>query len=92
MFYWAVQSNQTPHVHVNWNEVFLSVPGVHVPVVILVLEGGENTIKTAVEGIKRNTPVVVVQGSGRAADFIAYAYRESKSKEWVWQNTDTMAE
>ena len=51
------------------------------PVVILVLEGGENTIKTAVEGIKRNTPVVVVQGSGRAADFIAYAYKESRSKE-----------
>ncbi len=48
---------------------------------MLVLEGGENTLQTAAEAIKKNTPVVVIQGSGRAADFIAYAYRETRGKE-----------
>ena len=60
---------------------YQSCSGVHVPVVQLVLEGGENTLATAVESLSKNTPIVVVQGSGRAADYIAYAYRESRSKE-----------
>ena len=51
------------------------------PVVSLVLEGGENTLKTACSAIQSGTPVVVVNGSGRAADFIARAYRETKAKE-----------
>ena len=51
------------------------------PVVLLVLEGGENTLSQAVEAIKNGTPVVVVQGSGRAADYIAFAYRETRNKE-----------
>ncbi len=55
--------------------------GVHVPVVLLMLEGGENTLATAAEAIDRNTPVVVIAGSGRCADLIAYAYRVTKHKE-----------
>ena len=55
--------------------------GVHVPVVLLMLEGGENTLATAAEAIESNTPVVVIQGSGRCADLIAYAYKVTKHKE-----------
>lgn len=51
---------------------------VNVPVVLLVLEGGVNTLETAASAIANNTPVVVIQGSGRAADFIAFAYRITK--------------
>ena len=51
------------------------------PVVLLVLEGGENTLKQAEEAIEQKTPVVVVQGSGRAADFISLAYNKSRSQE-----------
>ncbi|CAD5116686.1 DgyrCDS5550 [Dimorphilus gyrociliatus] len=51
---------------------------VNVPVVLLVLEGGVNTLETAAVAIANKTPVVVIQGSGRAADFIAYAYRITK--------------
>ena len=49
------------------------------------LEGGPNSIKTALESVKRNTPVVVIQGSGRSADLIAETLyvKENKSKEWV---------
>ena len=44
-----------------------------VPVVVLVLEGGHNTLNTAYQAIKTETPVLVLAGSGRAADFIAMA-------------------
>ncbi|KAJ7365831.1 Transient receptor putative cation channel sub M member 7 [Desmophyllum pertusum] len=48
-----------------------------VPVVLLVLEGGPNTILTVLESVTRNpaVPVVVAEGSGRAADILAYAHR-----------------
>ena len=48
-----------------------------VPVVLLVLEGGPNTIRTVLESVTRNpaVPVVVAEGSGRAADILAYAHR-----------------
>ena len=42
--------------------------------VVLVLEGGQMTLKTAYKAIQTETPVLVLAGSGRAADFIARAY------------------
>ena len=51
---------------------------VPIPVVLLVLEGGENTIKTALEAVQNNIPVVIIQGSGRAADVIAFAVKYFK--------------
>ncbi|XP_068691807.1 transient receptor potential cation channel subfamily M member-like 2 [Montipora foliosa] len=47
-----------------------------VPVVLLVLEGGPNTIRTVLESVTRTpaVPVVVAEGSGRAADVLAYAH------------------
>ena len=48
-----------------------------IPVVLLVLEGGINTIQTVLKSIKSDppVPVVVANGSGRAADILAYAYK-----------------
>ena len=51
------------------------------PVVTLVLEGGENTVETAAEAVKNKTPIVIIQGSGRAADVIAEAYWKYAAKE-----------
>ena len=44
--------------------------------VLLVLEGGPNTILTALESVTRNpaVPVVIAEGSGRAADILAHAH------------------
>jgi transient receptor potential cation channel subfamily M protein 2 len=44
-----------------------------VPTVLLVLECGQGTLKTVRETINKNIPVVVIAGSGRAADLIDYA-------------------
>ena len=52
-----------------------------VPIVLLVLEGGIGTLETVREAIQRNTPAVIVKGSGRAADILAYAYQNAKEEE-----------
>ncbi|XP_060065040.1 transient receptor potential cation channel subfamily M member-like 2 [Ylistrum balloti] len=51
---------------------------VSVPVVLLVVEGGPNTIETVLNAVCKNTPTVVVKGSGKAADIIAYAYEQAR--------------
>ena len=47
-----------------------------IPVVLLVLEGGPNTIQTVLESVTSNpaVPVVIAEGSGRAADILAHAH------------------
>lgn len=47
--------------------------GFGVPVVLLLIEGGISSIMKCVMAVRRNIPVVVVAGTGRAADLMAYA-------------------
>lgn len=54
---------------------------VNVPVVMLVVEGGVNTMKTVWQAVQQKIPVLVLSGSGRAADFIAYGYMMSKDQK-----------
>ena len=42
--------------------------------VCILVEGGQNTIKQAYEAVKHDSPVVVVDKSGRAADMMAIAF------------------
>jgi len=42
------------------------------------LEGGYTTLLTAFKAIETDTPVLVLAGSGRAADFIAEAYEQDE--------------
>ncbi|XP_075245141.1 transient receptor potential cation channel subfamily M member-like 2 isoform X2 [Convolutriloba macropyga] len=49
-----------------------------VPIVCVMVEGGPGTLNTAVEALKNETPVVIVEGSGRCADAIAFVYHKSK--------------
>ncbi|KAM9311885.1 transient receptor potential cation channel subfamily M member 7-like [Gastrophryne carolinensis] len=56
--------------------------GKRIPVVALILEGGPNTILTVFEYLQQNppVPVVVCEGSGRAADLLAYVYKQTESQ------------
>ncbi|CAB4001045.1 transient receptor potential cation channel subfamily M member 2-like, partial [Paramuricea clavata] len=54
-----------------------STGSIEVPVVMLVLEGGPGTVKTMTEAIKKKIPAVVIDGSGRAADVVAFAYKHT---------------
>ena len=51
--------------------------------VLVVLEGGLNTIRTVLGSVTSTPaiPVVIADGSGRAADIIAYAYSMYKANE-----------
>ncbi|XP_033624226.1 transient receptor potential cation channel subfamily M member-like 2 isoform X2 [Asterias rubens] len=52
-------------------------PDVSVPIVCVVVEGGPNTIATVFEAIMNGTPAVIVAGSGRAADILAFAFQRA---------------
>ncbi|XP_069839544.1 transient receptor potential cation channel subfamily M member 7-like [Dendropsophus ebraccatus] len=56
--------------------------GKRIPTVALILEGGPNTILTVYEYLQENppVPVVVCEGSGRAADLLAYVYKQTESQ------------
>ncbi|EGD78998.1 hypothetical protein PTSG_01969 [Salpingoeca rosetta] len=44
------------------------------PVVTVVIQGGPGTLNTALESVRAQTPIVVVEESGQTADVLAYAY------------------
>ena len=52
----------------------------NIPVVYVVVEGGTNTIRMVLEHVTDNppVPVVVCDGSGRAADLISFAHRYTR--------------
>ncbi|EDQ85552.1 uncharacterized protein MONBRDRAFT_29245 [Monosiga brevicollis MX1] len=45
------------------------------PTITIVIQGGPGTMKTAMESVRAGNPIVVVDGSGLAADVLAYAYQ-----------------
>ncbi|XP_042880245.1 transient receptor potential cation channel subfamily M member-like 2 [Penaeus japonicus] len=47
--------------------------GLGIPVVVVLLEGGLGALGKCAMALKKNIPVVVVGGTGRAADLLAYA-------------------
>ena len=51
--------------------------------VLLVLEGGPNTILTVLESVTScpAVPVVIAEGSGRAADILAHAHNLVSSND-----------
>ena len=55
---------------VAWSE-----PGLGIPVVLVVVEGGTDAIKDARKSLHQKTPVVLCEGTGRAADIMAYAFK-----------------
>ncbi|XP_063305074.1 transient receptor potential cation channel subfamily M member 7-like isoform X1 [Pelobates fuscus] len=52
-----------------------------VPLVAIFIEGGPNSIYTVLEYLQQKppVPVVVFEGSGRAADLLAYVYEQTES-------------
>ncbi|XP_074655760.1 transient receptor potential cation channel subfamily M member 8-like, partial [Tubulanus polymorphus] len=52
-----------------------------VPIVCVLLEGGPGSLETVYRAINVGTPAVIVQGSGRMADLLAFAYSNSTEKK-----------
>lgn len=51
----------------NMSTIIVEIP---VPVAIIVCEGDLKTIAAISHAVKKNLPVVIIKGSGKAADFI----------------------
>ena len=51
--------------------------GFSTPIVCLVIEGGTNTIRAVLEYVTATppVPVVICDGTGRAADLLAFAHK-----------------
>lgn len=56
-----------------------------VPMVCVILEGGSNTIRTVLDYLTDEPPipVVVCDGSGRAADLLAFAHKYTNDEGLV---------
>lgn len=50
------------------------------PVVLVLIEGGYEDLETARNMLKNEMPVIVIDGSGGAANFLAACYRGSLTK------------
>lgn len=74
------------------NLIALSVTQSSTPVVCLVIEGGMNTIRAVLEYVTDSppVPVVLVDGSGRAADIIAFVHKYASENNEQSQLLETM--
>lgn len=56
--------------------------GQGVPVVALIFEGGPNVILTVLDYLQERppVPVVVCEGTGRAADILAYVHKQTEER------------
>ena len=48
--------------------------GLGIPVVLVLVEGGYDAINDTHTSLARRVPVVICEGTGRAADILAFAY------------------
>jgi hypothetical protein len=66
------------HMYAFFQDIFLVCSkGLGIPIVTLLLEGGKDAIRIIKERLKEGISAVIIEGSGRAADIIAYAYRNA---------------
>ncbi|XP_026086140.1 LOW QUALITY PROTEIN: transient receptor potential cation channel subfamily M member 7-like [Carassius auratus] len=65
--------------HINQQRIHARI-GQGVPVVALIFEGGPNVILTVLEYLQESppVPVVVCEGTGRAADILAYVHKQTE--------------
>lgn len=55
--------------------------GLGIPIVTLLLEGGRDAIRIIKERLGSGIPCVAIEGSGRAADILSYAYKNAIKNE-----------
>uniref|UniRef100_A0A7N8XJW7 non-specific serine/threonine protein kinase n=1 Tax=Mastacembelus armatus TaxID=205130 RepID=A0A7N8XJW7_9TELE len=74
-----VQLRRDLEKHINLQRIHARI-GQGVPVVALIFEGGPNVILTVLEYLQETppVPVVVCEGTGRAADILAYVHKQTE--------------
>ncbi|KAL3837266.1 hypothetical protein ACJMK2_022633 [Sinanodonta woodiana] len=54
-----------------------------IPAVLLVIDGGRRILKTIINALSKNIPVVIVKGSGRVADLLADALKNAEESDFI---------
>ncbi|XP_057684456.1 transient receptor potential cation channel subfamily M member 7 isoform X2 [Corythoichthys intestinalis] len=74
-----VQLRRDLEKHINLQRIHARI-GQGVPVVALIFEGGPNVILTVLDYLQETppVPVVVCEGTGRAADILAYVHKQTE--------------
>ncbi|KAM9816668.1 transient receptor potential cation channel subfamily M member 7 [Neosynchiropus ocellatus] len=74
-----VQLRRDLEKHINLQRIHARI-GQGVPVVALIFEGGPNVILTVLDYLQESppVPVVVCEGTGRAADILAYIHKQTE--------------
>uniref|UniRef100_A0A8D0AJF7 non-specific serine/threonine protein kinase n=1 Tax=Sander lucioperca TaxID=283035 RepID=A0A8D0AJF7_SANLU len=74
-----VQLRRDLEKHINLQRIHARI-GQGVPVVALIFEGGPNVILTVLDYLQESppVPVVVCEGTGRAADILAYVHKQTE--------------
>ncbi|XP_052078842.1 transient receptor potential cation channel subfamily M member 5-like [Mytilus californianus] len=70
-FLYNIKDTDCKHVQYETNEIL--------PVVLVLLEGGIDAMKTTWSVLANNNPVVVIDGSGGAADFLSICHQRHNS-------------
>ncbi|CAF1027358.1 unnamed protein product [Adineta ricciae] len=52
-------------------DIQTSIANILIPIVMILVEGGSFSVRTVCHALRSNTPLVVVKGSGRAADLVS---------------------
>lgn len=63
---------------VEFEHIGITLGCLGIPVVVVALEGGFNSIDDIYESIQKKIPIVICDGSGRVADILANAYYLNK--------------
>ncbi|XP_043932306.1 transient receptor potential cation channel subfamily M member 7 [Protopterus annectens] len=76
--------------HINLQRIHARI-GQGVPVVALIFEGGPNVVLTVLEYLQEDpaVPVVVCEGTGRAADILAYVYKQTEEEGFLPEGLDS---
>uniref|UniRef100_A0A672NVL3 non-specific serine/threonine protein kinase n=1 Tax=Sinocyclocheilus grahami TaxID=75366 RepID=A0A672NVL3_SINGR len=76
--------------HINLQRIHARI-GQGVPVVALIFEGGPNVILTVLEYLQESppVPVVVCEGTGRAADILAYVHKHTHTQRYTHTDRHT---
>ncbi|XP_072019815.1 transient receptor potential cation channel subfamily M member 2-like [Amphiura filiformis] len=94
----ALRANLEGAISNEWKEVCTAAAkkeGCRIPVVCIVLNGGPGTINTVYEAVKHNTPVIIVNKTGRAADMMAKVFQEksvASAKDLKKEHADKLTE
>lgn len=67
---------------------FYSIDHFKIPLIMIIVGGEKDSFEIAMSNLEKKVPVVVIDGSGSAADFISKGYRMSTHKKWLVDHND----